>query len=402
MRTRHPTKPPGTTRFSAAALATYHGAEGGQFDLSEVVEFRPIRTASLRILGPAGADQFRGGRPCKQLYVAVSRHVRHSYWRVPSRSLRSRREHQSFTSSACRHVWSTPSRILNVPLNLFYDLINIPANELNAIQELSNALLFGGPWFVPSATNVWGFDVADPPKAEALVEMLIPFQALSEPLAQQLTGVYEAELPTNPDCATFFCTGLFDLLHGWFNVPLSQLVSGYYFDPSSPGSVDPLGAVDGEFGFAGTQTIDGLQDLYPWAGTTFTLNLFEPFTEFWNSLTAAPSTTPIEPLPDVFQVLTHLAEGIFVALDPFLPGGPYDPSDAGPIRHWLDLARLRRRPASGGQHSVVGPRRERTGKHRKSCRRHGHNAAGPSGVNAGQHVLTPDPTSRAGARRITM
>ena len=138
-------------------------------------------------------------------------------------------------------------------------------------------------------------------------------------------------MPTNPDCATFFCSGLFDLLHGWFNVPLSQLISGYYFDPSSPGSVDPLGAVDGEFGFAGTQTIDGLQDLYPWAGTTFTLNLFEPFTEFWNSLTAAPSTTPIEPLPDVVQVLTHLAEGIFVALDPFLPGGPYDPSAAGQL-----------------------------------------------------------------------
>ena len=70
-----------------------------------------------------------------------------------------------------RHVISLPTRlvdaesILHVPLNLFYDLINIPRNELNAIQELSDALFFGGPWFVPSATNVWGFDVGDPPKA---------------------------------------------------------------------------------------------------------------------------------------------------------------------------------------------------------------------------------------------
>jgi hypothetical protein len=245
-------------------------------------------------------------------------------------------------------VVSLPTRlvdadsILNVPLNLFYDLINIPANELNAIQELSNALLFGGPWFVASATNMWGFDVADPPKTEALIEMLIPFQALSEPLGQQLAGVYEAELPTNPDCATFLCTGLFDLLHGWLHVPLSQLMSGYYFDPSSPGSVDPGGAVDGEFGFAGTQTIDGLQDLYPWAGTTFTLNLFEPFTEFWNSLTAVASATPIEPLPDFLQVLTNLAEGVFVALDPFLPGGPYDPSEAAQL---TDLAAAFNLPA---------------------------------------------------------
>ncbi|MFZ1163222.1 hypothetical protein [Mycobacterium sp.] len=214
-------------------------------------------------------------------------------------------------------------------------MINIPANELNAIQELSNALLFGGPWFVASETNAWGFDVADPPKTEALVQMLFPFKALSEPLAQQLNGIYEAELPTNPDCATFFCTGVFELLHGWFKVPLSQLMSGYYFDPSSPGSVDPGGAVDGEFGFPGTQSIDGLHDLYPWAGTTFTLNLLEPFREFWQSLLAPPSATPIEPLPNVFQVLSDLLKGIFVALDPFLPGGPFDPPDAGPL---MDLA----------------------------------------------------------------
>lgn len=231
-------------------------------------------------------------------------------------------------------VLSVPTRlvdaesIMNVPLNLFYDLINVPANELDAIQELANALLFDGPWLVPSATNLWGIDVGDLPKIDALTDMLVPFQALAEPLSQQLAGVYEAELPTSPDCATFFCTGVFELMQSWFKVPLSELISGYYFDPSAPGSVDPLGAVDGEFGFAGTQTIDGIQDLYPWAGTTFTLNLLEPFQEFWESLTAAPSATPIEPLPDVLKVFTDLAEGIVVAVDPFLAGGSYDAADA--------------------------------------------------------------------------
>src|ERR1700761_4935183 len=177
--------------------------------------------------------------------------------------------------------------IMNIPVNLFYDLLNVPANELNALQELGNALSFGGPWLDPSATNLWGIDVADPPKAEALINLWLPFPALSESLGQQIAGVYEAELPTNPDCATFFCLGVFEVMDNWFKVPLSELLSGYYFDPTAPGSVDPLGSVAEMFGFPGTNG-----DLYPWAGTTFTLQPLEPFTNFWESLIAAPSADP--------------------------------------------------------------------------------------------------------------
>ncbi len=229
------------------------------------------------------------------------------------------------------HIVSMPTRlvdaedsIMNIPVNLFYDLLNVPANELNAIQELGNALSFGGPWLDPSATNLWGIDVADPPKAEALINLWLPFPALSESLGQQFAGVYEAELPTNPDCATFFCMGVFEVLDNWFKVPLSELLSGYYFDPSAPGSVDPGGAVDGAFGFPGT--IDG--DLYPWAGTTFTLNPLEPFSNLWDSLIAAPSSTPIEPLPNIGQVFTSLLEGIYTAVNPFASGADVDPSAA--------------------------------------------------------------------------
>jgi hypothetical protein len=218
--------------------------------------------------------------------------------------------------------------LLNVPLNLFYDVINIPANELDAVQDLANALFFSGPWFVPSETNLWGVDVADLPKIEALTHMLVPFPALSDSLGPQLAGVMEAELPTNPACVTVFCGGVFELIHSWFQVPLSQLTSGYYFDPTAPGSVDPLGGVGGEYGFPGTQTLDGIENLYPWAGTTFTLNLSEPWTDLWNSLIAAPAANPIEQLPDPFKVFADLTEGIYVALNPFLPGGPFDPPEA--------------------------------------------------------------------------
>jgi hypothetical protein len=214
--------------------------------------------------------------------------------------------------------------IMNIPINLFYDLLNVPANELDAIQELGNALSYGGPWLDPSATNLWGIDVADPPKAEALINLWLPFPALSDSLGQQIAGVYEAELPTSPDCSTFFCLGVFQLADSWGKVPLSELLSGYYFDPSAPGSVDPLGSVAGEFGFPGT--IDG--DLYPWAGTTFTLQPLEPFTNFWDSLIAPPSADPIEPLPNVAQAFASLLEGIYTAVNPFASGADVDPSAA--------------------------------------------------------------------------
>ena len=133
------------------------------------------------------------------------------------------------------------------------------------------------------------------------------------------------------------------------------------------------------------------------AGTTFTLNLFEPFTEFWNSLTAAPSTTPIEPLPDVVQVLTHLAERVFVALDPFLPGGPYDPSDAGPL---TDLAAAVNLPAEAS--TLLSGLDVSEPVNSEPRRRHGHNVAGPSGIIAGHYVLSRHLPADLGARPVTM
>jgi hypothetical protein len=225
------------------------------------------------------------------------------------------------------------SPMLDVAENLLSDIAGVPANELNAIQDMSNALFFTGPWLVGSATNLWGVDAADPPKIEALVNMLVPFPALSEPLGQQLAGLLEAEMPTNPACATIFCSGAGDLLGSWFQVPLTgpdSLTSGYTFPTSGPSVTDPAGSVDGVLGFTGTT---GTDDLYPWAGTTFTLDLSKPFTDFFNSLTAASSGGPFAAAasafgtdtPDPFQTLTNFGAALSVMFNPFLPGGPYIP-----------------------------------------------------------------------------
>src|ERR1700761_7693747 len=51
--------------------------------------------------------------------------------------------------------------VLNIPVNLFEDILNIPYNEIQGIDVLSNSLFFSGDWWVPSATNLWGTDPGD-------------------------------------------------------------------------------------------------------------------------------------------------------------------------------------------------------------------------------------------------
>lgn len=218
--------------------------------------------------------------------------------------------------------------LFNVPMNLFYDLVNIPANWLNGVQEFANALYFGGPWLVPSATNIWGTDVADPPKVQALIDMLIPIPAISKPLGEQLSGLMAAWMPTNASCDTFWCFGSPDLWSGYFQVPLSQLMAGYTFPDSGPGVVDVHGPVDGAFGFPGTIEGPDGEALFPWAGTTFTLDLAKPFTDYFNSLFEAPSDSSLVALPNIFTVFSDLVQSMLVATNFFLPGGPVIPDAA--------------------------------------------------------------------------
>jgi hypothetical protein len=205
-----------------------------------------------------------------------------------------------------------------IPFNLFQDIVNIPANEVNAFDAFGVSLMDGGTWLTADATNLWGEDPGDPSRFIAGLDMVIPFTAISgqgtpEPgfgdfswadaasgqlgLGQQLSLFLDAELPASAssdatwsgplepvapitgltgidrliwEAAVFTDQTQFPLTDNWFQVPLSELTSGTYnfgtvVDPSA--GVGPNGSVptDNVFGFAGTHPLidpsTGLQEL---------------------------------------------------------------------------------------------------------------------------------------------
>jgi hypothetical protein len=273
--------------------------------------------------------------------------------------------------------------VLNIPVNLFDDILNIPYNEIQGIDVLSNSLFFSGDWWVPSATNLWGTDPGDLGHYMGLFDVLIPFPAISgldqpeiDPtadangtagLAQQIGLLAAAELPVSGSCDAEACAPMtppevitgstsfdrdigflealtgqqsFGLFDNWFKVPLSDLTSGYTFTSAGdPGIVDPSpnatngGGVLGGFGFDGTTPTDGTAGDMPWDGVTFKLNLFGPFEDFYNSLLATPSTSGIDgtgieipTLTDITQAFQNLVAGSIVAFDPYVEGSPACPA----------------------------------------------------------------------------
>ena len=183
------------------------------------------------------------------------------------------------------------SSLLNVPVNLLIDLVNIPYNEVQAINYTGKSLIYSGPWFVVGATNIWGVDPGDPGHFMSIVNMAVPFPALSgmalgefdqNGLGQQLWYFVAAQLPVSQYCDDDGClpttrmspiTGItavdyllwnvaifsgqvkFPLFNNFFKVPLSDLTSGYTFGPDYPGYADPAGPVYDGLGFKGT-TVD--------------------------------------------------------------------------------------------------------------------------------------------------
>ena len=206
--------------------------------------------------------------------------------------------------------------IANIPVNVIQAIANVPANEIAAMQSMADALLFTGSWWTGRPNQIWGTDPADPPKWKAGVAMLVPFPALSGPLGKQLAVFSEAEFPVNPSCH-YICSDPIPILQGLFQVPLSQLISGYTF----PTVVNPLGPVEGEFGFPGT----GPGNTMPWSNTTVKLDPTEPLTSLIASLVNPPTGITIVSPQAVVKTVINLAEAIVISFSPFTPGGPFTP-----------------------------------------------------------------------------
>jgi hypothetical protein len=258
--------------------------------------------------------------------------------------------------------------LLNVPLNLAIDLVNIPYNEVQAVDFMAKSLFFSGPWMVVSNTNLWGVDPGDPSHFQSVVNFLVPFPALSgmlldqndqKGLGQQLWQTVAVMLPVSSSCDAYTCTpnvptspitgvaGVdsslwvaamltgqlqLPLIANWFSGnALLQMLSpaGYAFGPNYPGYVDPSGPAYPLYNLPGTTVGPNGENLMPWASTitktTFKLNPFTPLVSYFDHLMADPAENPIQ-LPTLEQVgraLQALLAASVMAFDPLTEGSPF-------------------------------------------------------------------------------
>ena len=211
--------------------------------------------------------------------------------------------------------------ILNVPVNLLEDVINLPYNYVHGLGELADSLFFTGTWWVPSSVNLWGEDPGDPAHFQALFDMMIPIPAFSHAIGEQLSGLTDAELPVSETCDATYCAPFVPLtpitsisfldrdiwfgqifagpqvstlVSNFFHVPIfgpNSLISGYNFGDV----VNPSGIAYSEFNLPGTIPGPDGEPLMPWSNTTFTLNLFQPLEDFFNSLVQTPPASKFPP-----------------------------------------------------------------------------------------------------------
>lgn len=276
----------------------------------------------------------------------------------------------------------------NIPVNLFNDILNIPYNELEGggLATVANSFLFTGTWWVPSSSNIWGVDPGDPTHI-ALIDNFIPFSAFTEGFTNA-NGVYEpglnyefagllaAELPVSSSCDAESCApmtppevitgntgydrdiGFIESLLGqgkdasgepstlfthFFTVPLQDLINGYTFGSDSPGIVDPSGPVNDQWaqllGWGSSSNPfegggnpfeggTGEGNTMPWDGTTYHLNLLQPFVTLYDSLTQdSTAATGVQDLTaaGVSHTFENLLAGYIIDFDPFTAGSPACP-----------------------------------------------------------------------------
>ncbi|MDT5192085.1 MAG: hypothetical protein QOI28_4336 [Mycobacterium sp.] len=187
--------------------------------------------------------------------------------------------------------------IANVPLNLLQAILSVPANEVKALHGLADSLVASGNWFVLTPTNVFGWDTANPEMLKQLVNVLLPFPAISVPLGDALNVIAEAELPMNANC-TLECPDVYPLLKGFFQVPLTQLISGYTF----PTVINPVGGYEEE-----------------WSGETVHVDPLAPIRGLLNGLVAPPTGIATVTPADVLSVVPALVNAVITIWNPFVP-----------------------------------------------------------------------------------
>ena len=192
---------------------------------------------------------------------------------------------------------SEPS-LTNVAVNLLNMVLSMPAWELRAMDRLADAMIATGSWQAWGPTNVIGFDEQDPPKFQALIDMLIPIEPFSSVLGDQLSWWARANLPMNAGCAAQpgACPDRNAVQKGNFTVPLSQLHEGYQF----PTVTNP---------FTGEPT--------SWSGRYVKLG-GDPSAALWAYLTAPPTGVATVSPGGFPGTLAKLGKSFYDAFNPFV------------------------------------------------------------------------------------
>lgn len=215
----------------------------------------------------------------------------------------------------------------NIAANIINAVASIPRAFVDALNELSYALEVTGNWWVYSKTNVLGFDPADPPKITALVDLLIPFKALSNPTGDQLSWWAKANLPMDAGCTGSVgpaCKDFNSIVSKMFLAPIWKLNAGFQF----PTVYNPVSDAETAVG----EEIEGSTgDEVAWSGAYVKLNPLDPAYSVINYLMADPSTNTPEPVTgaEISATLDRLGKALVLDFNPFVPmsfllkGWPY-------------------------------------------------------------------------------
>jgi hypothetical protein len=256
--------------------------------------------------------------------------------------------------------------LLNIPYNLFADVVNIPFYEAEALQEYAYALgpagtaggvagwipswatvdnggavnsaeglLYAvggtGSWYGESVGNTWGWDDGNWPQLDAILHFFLPFE-FTNSIAQQVETFADGEFIDGAHLGCEFeCGNPLGYLLGWLHgdTPLTSLLSGTNLPTTLEDTVGMnfpgiLNSIDPQV------TVPTIDSLTPgtlgtgviWSGLPAQLNLLDPVQAIAGNLTASPSENPIQ-LPDLGNVFTSgvtLAQDILDDFNPFQTG----------------------------------------------------------------------------------
>lgn len=178
-----------------------------------------------------------------------------------------------------------------VPINMIHALINAPGNFIFGVEQFAEAMRLSGSWNDSHPMNVWGWDDANPAHAWSLMNMFVPFPALSRPLGKHLNWWMAANLPMHEGC-DFECPDLKGMLAKMFKVPMSEFYDedGYTF----PVVRNPVAEKEN----------GGIPAPTWWSEKTVKLDRREASKSFWNYLISKPEKIHI---PSAYEVITAFA-----------------------------------------------------------------------------------------------